>query len=179
MGFKQGLENVVEAARLSQADPDLRWVLMGDGSNSEHLKRLGRGLPNLDFLPLCAEADYGSVLDAADILLLNERATVEEMSLPSKLTSYFSSGRPVAAAVRGDGAAAAELARAGAPEPIPPGDAAALVRLVRELAASPQRRGRYGALARRYAHRALGPGRALARMESILIGSPSGPDGSD
>jgi glycosyltransferase involved in cell wall biosynthesis len=179
MGFKQGLENVVEAARLSRADPNVRWVLMGDGSKGQDLRRLGAGLPNLTFLPLCEAADYGSILDAADILLLNERASVEEMSLPSKLTSYFSSGRPVAAAVRGDGAAAAELTRAGAPEPVPPGDALALVRLVLELAACPDRRARHGRLARRYAQQTLQPGGALHRMESIIIGARSRPIGSD
>jgi glycosyltransferase involved in cell wall biosynthesis len=170
MGLKQGLENVIAAARLTQADPNLRWVLMGEGSQRSQLWRAAAGMPNLQFLPLCQAADYPAVLDAADILLLNERGSVHEMSLPSKLTSYFASGRPVAAAVRSDGAAATELARAGAPAPVPPGEPAQLVRLVRELAAIADRSAAYGRQARAYADRNLGHEQAMLRMEAVLCG---------
>jgi glycosyltransferase involved in cell wall biosynthesis len=170
MGFKQGLQNVVEAARISQGNQALRWVLMGDGSQRDQLHRLAAGLPNLEFRPLCDASEYGSMLDAADILVLNERPGVAEMSLPSKLTSYFVSGRPVAAAVHAEGAAAAELARAGAPAPVPPGDPAALLRRVCELSACPERRDAYGQRARDYAQRNLSPAGALHRLESIILG---------
>ncbi len=111
------------------------------------------------------------MLDAADILLLNERGSVHEMSLPSKLTSYFASGRPVAAAVRSDGAAAEELARAGAPAPVPPDEPAQLVRLVRELSPPSPIDGRCALTARRvaYADRNLANEQAMVlRMEAVL-----------
>jgi glycosyltransferase involved in cell wall biosynthesis len=171
MGFKQGLENVVDAARLTAADPILRWVLMGDGSQRVELQRSATGLPGLEFRPLCDDAEYGSVLAAADILLLNERSSVEQMSLPSKLTSYFSSGRPVAAAVRDGGATAAELVRAGAPTPVPPGDPAALVRLVGELASDPARRDHHGRVQRSFARRQLSFVAAMGAMEVIVCPS--------
>jgi glycosyltransferase involved in cell wall biosynthesis len=171
MGFKQGLENVVEAARLAQGEPRLRWVLMGDGSQFDRLRIAASGLPNLEFRPLCSDADYGSVLDAADILLLNERLSVAQMSLPSKLTSYFSSGRPVAAAVRPDSATAAELRLAGAPSPVAPSDPAALLQLIRELAACPERCAAYGRSQRDFALRNLSFGQAMRDMEVILCPS--------
>jgi hypothetical protein len=34
-------------------------------------------------------------MQAADILLVNEKPGVKEMSIPSKLTTYYLSGRPV------------------------------------------------------------------------------------
>jgi len=168
MGYKQDLGNVVAAARITRTQPDLRWALMGDGSQRAALARQAAGLPNLQFLPLCEPAEYGPILVAADILLLNERPSVEEMSLPSKLTSYFSSGRPVAAAVHSGGAAGRELARAGAPSPVPPGEPHRLVALVRELADSPALREHHGRTARDYAELELAPVVAMRRLESIL-----------
>ena len=92
MGNKQDLGNVIDAARLAGNREDIRFVLMGDGSQRAALARQAQGLDNVAFLPPAPENEYADLLAAADILLLNERATVKDMSLPSKLTSYFRSG---------------------------------------------------------------------------------------
>jgi glycosyltransferase involved in cell wall biosynthesis len=68
-----------------------------------------------------SDQDYSALLSAADLLLVNERTTQMEMSLPSKLTSYLYSERPVLAAVPRGGATwkfldgIAELVEAGNP----------------------------------------------------------------
>jgi glycosyltransferase involved in cell wall biosynthesis len=168
MGLKQDLGNIIEAARLSQDRPDLRWVLMGEGSQRAHLEEQGRGLPNLQFLPLCDDETYRNILAAADVLLLNERAGLTEMSLPSKLTSYFTSGRPVVAAVHPDGASARELKRAGALDPVEPNCPAALVARVEELRASPALCAEHGALAATYAREELTEAAAMRRYEAVI-----------
>jgi glycosyltransferase involved in cell wall biosynthesis len=61
-------------------------------------------LGNILILPAVAEDQYSTLLSAADLLLVNERSTQMEMSLPSKLTSYLYSERPVIAAVPRGGA---------------------------------------------------------------------------
>jgi len=166
MGFKQGLSNVVRAARLTRHRRDLRWVLMGDGSQRDCLRQEAAGLPNLDFLPLATEQSYPDVLAASDVLLLNERAGVTEMSLPSKLTSYFASGRPVAAAVTPTGFTARELARAGAADPVLPDDPAALVQLVEYLNGPAGQR--HAAACLEYAQTHLDPSLALRRLVALL-----------
>jgi glycosyltransferase involved in cell wall biosynthesis len=101
MGYKQGLENVIESARLAaQAQAPLLFVLMGDGSQRPMLRRRAakHGLRNVQFLDLQPTAMFPSVLAAADVLLINQRGSVRDMSLPSKLTSYYAAGRPVVAA---------------------------------------------------------------------------------
>ena len=68
------------------------------------------------------DSTYSALLSSADLLLVNERPTQKEMSLPSKLTSYLYSQRPVLAAVPKDGATwkflegIAERVDAGKPE---------------------------------------------------------------
>lgn len=168
MGLKQGLEVVVEAARLTRDRQNLRWVLMGDGSQRADLQRLGHDLPNLEFLPLCDTDDYPEILAAADILLLCERPGVLDMSLPSKLTSYFTSGVPVASAVSAEGSTAKELARAGALAPTAPGDAAALVDQILALGGDPLRRTSLAATAARHAKENLTFAAASRRLDAVL-----------
>ena len=117
MGYKQGLDNVVEAARLAQraapgARSPLLFVLMGDGNQRNSIARLAAkyALTNVRILPLQPAETFASVLAAADILLINQRGSVDDMSLPSKLTSYFASGRPVVAAAAAHSETARELA---------------------------------------------------------------------
>lgn len=128
MGFKQDLENVVNAARIaaSRAYP-VRFVLMGDGNERRRLESLAVGMPNIDFIDPCPRETFMKVLAAADVLLLNERSSARDMSLPSKITSYFQSGRPVLAAVPLEGTTATELKRSGGAHIVPAGDPTALV----------------------------------------------------
>ena len=90
MGVKQGLENVVEAARLAQGrNSTVRFVLLGDGNQRAALERSASGLKRIAFIDSVGDREYQEVMRAADVLLVNELVGVAEMSVPSKLTSYF------------------------------------------------------------------------------------------
>jgi len=96
MGVKQGLENVVEAARLAEnSNRQVSFVLVGGGNQLEKLKESAAGLKNLFFIPPVSEPELANLMQAADVLLVNERPGVKEMSIPSKLTTYFLAGKPV------------------------------------------------------------------------------------
>lgn len=169
MGLKQDLGNVVECARLLADRRDVLVVLMGDGNQRAALEEQGAGIPGLRFLAPVDMDVYPDVLRAADLLLVNERASVGDMSLPSKLTSYFSTGMPVLAAVGSDGSCAREVERtAGGAERIEPEDPAGLRDAVLALAADPDRRARMGAAAQEYADRNLGRGSAAQAVRSFV-----------
>ncbi len=122
MGAKQDLENVVRAADSLAGDSHIKIYLVGHGNQEAKLKSLCAGKNNIAVLPAVSDADYSALLSAADLLLVNERSTQMEMSLPSKLTSYLYSERPVIAAVPRGGATwkfldgVAELVEAGDPK---------------------------------------------------------------
>lgn len=166
MGLKQGLEVLVEAARLA---PEVQVVLMGDGSQREHLRALAGGLPNLEFAPPADDADFPDVLAAADVLLVTQRASVLDMSVPSKLTSYFAAGRPVVASVAAAGGTAQEVLHSGAGVLVPPEDAGALLEAVRALAGDPGAAERLGARGPVYVQAHLSRGAGLARMDALLL----------
>lgn len=128
MGVKQGLENVVDAARLADTSArDVRFVLMGDGNQKDHLVQYAVGVSSIDFMEPVSNDDFMDVLGAADVLLVNEKLGVAEMSVPSKLTSYFKAGRPVLAATAEVGATATELRSSQGGVHVVAGDPAALL----------------------------------------------------
>lgn len=170
MGLKQDLQNVVAAAALARrAAPLLRFVLMGDGSQRAALERAAVGLGNISFLPPCSNDEYPNVLAAADALLINERPTAVNMSLPSKLTSYFSAGRPVVAASVADGATGAELRRARAAVVVPPGCPDILVAQLHELSRDRNRQETLGRNAAEYARQNLDSRARLAELAEMTL----------
>lgn len=127
MGAKQGLENVVEASRLAAASGSpVRFVLLGDGNQRVALEEMGSN-SHLEFIDPLGDEEFMPTLRAADILLVNERPGLTEMSVPSKLTSYFSTGRPVLAATDLSSVTAEEMALARAGVRVDAADPAALV----------------------------------------------------
>jgi glycosyltransferase involved in cell wall biosynthesis len=108
------------------------------------------------------------MLRAADVLLLNQRASVSDMSLPSKLASYFSSGRPVVAAVAPGSEAAAVVERAGAGVVISPGDPRALASALHTLRTRPETARALGRRGQAYAERHLTVEGALAGYNAFL-----------
>ncbi|MFH8516366.1 glycosyltransferase [Streptomyces gelaticus] len=165
MGLKQGLEVLVEAARLA---PDVRVVLMGDGNQREALLGRAVGLRNLDILPPADAGEFTDILAAADVLAVTQRASVLDMSVPSKLTSYFVSGRPVVASVAGAGGTAQEVQRSGAGLLVAPEDPAALLSAVRKLIEAPARADALGANGPQYVARHLSREAGLARFDALL-----------
>lgn len=114
MGQKQGLDNVVEAARLATARGSrVRFVLMGDGNQRKRLEASADDVTRLDFVDPLPGNQFQSALAAARILLVNELPGIKEMAVPSKLTSYFSAGVPVVAATDEGSVTASEIDSSG------------------------------------------------------------------
>ena len=113
--------------------------------------------------------EFEALLGASDLLLLNQRAGIGDMSLPSKLTSYFGAGQPVVAAVAPDGETAQEMHAAQAGLVVAPDDPAALVEGIRYLRDEPERAAAYGECAREYAETVLAAEGILADYERFVI----------
>lgn len=154
MGAKQGLENVVEAAKALGANAKVKIYLVGHGNQEANLKRLCEGIENISVVEAVADDQYSALLAAADLLLVNERSTQMNMSLPSKLTSYLYSERPVLAAVPRGGATwkfldgIAELVEADKPF--------LLASAIRELSQNPEKRNDLASKGLEFAQKNLG-----------------------
>ena len=168
MGMKQGLESVVAAARMADDQQlPVDFVLVGDGNQRRALVDLAQGCQRLHLVDPVDEADYPYVLAAADVLLLNERPGVKEMSLPSKLTSYVTAARPIVAAVEPGGITHNVLADHRAAVLVPPGSPAPLLGALTELAMDDGRRAELVANAQRLGQEEYGRPSAEQRYRAF------------
>ncbi|MCL6442600.1 MAG: WcaI family glycosyltransferase, partial [Alicyclobacillus sp.] len=97
MGEKQGLETVIEAARLLESEQQIHFVFVGDGSRRKALEQAVAGLRNVSFLPVQPKARLNEVLAAADVHLVVQRRDAADLVMPSKLGNILAAGRPVLA----------------------------------------------------------------------------------
>ena len=139
---KQGIEILVEAARLLQHRADIAFVICGEGPNRAELERLAAGLSNMQLHDLQPAAQMGAMLTMADVHLLPQIAGAADLVLPSKLTNMLASGQPVIATCDAGTGLYGEVDGCGLVTP--PGDAAALAAAISALAADPVRRAELG-----------------------------------
>ena len=163
MGAKQALENVVEAAQELNGNSRIKIYLVGHGNQESNLKALCQGKKNISVMAAVSDEDYSALLSAADLLLVNERSTQMEMSLPSKLTSYLYSERPVLAAVPRGGATWKFLN--GFAELVEAGDPKSLALKIEELSTNNNRRDELARLGLEFAVKNLDP--AIGRAKYL------------
>lgn len=171
MGAKQGLESVVAAAqRAAERGSAVRFVLLGDGNQRPALEALtaAGGDARLQFIDPLDDDDFFAVLGSADALLVNERPGLTEMSVPSKMTTYFSTGLPVIAAVDPSSTTHDEMQAAEAGPCVPAAQPDALVDAAEQLAADPAAALAYGRNGRAYRERLLTESAAIARFAEVL-----------
>lgn len=94
IGEKQGLENILYAAKNLRAEHKCKFLIVGEGSSKKRLQILSKKLmtENVDFLPLQEYADLPSLLAMADLHLVIQKKGVADAVLPSKLTNILSAG---------------------------------------------------------------------------------------
>jgi glycosyltransferase involved in cell wall biosynthesis len=152
------------------SDELVLFVLAGDGSERVrlHHRYLEEDIRQARFLDSQPWGRYERMLESADVLLINQRASATQMSLPSKLTSYLLAGKPIVAAVPENSETAAEVRATGAGVVIPTRNPDALVRAVLDLRNDPKRRDELGQRGREFALRYLTPERILPGYDRFV-----------
>lgn len=113
MGKAQALSTLLDAAVLLQARGSrISFVFVGGGVEVSGLQKRANdlGLLNVIFIPPVPMAEVGTLLAAADALLVHlRRDPLFTITIPSKTQAYMAVGKPLLMAVDGD---AADLVRA-------------------------------------------------------------------
>ena len=175
MGVKQGLENVVEAARLASGQGSrVRFVLLGDGNQRAVLERAEKGVEALRMLPSLYDDAFRRALAAADVLLVNERPGVAGMAVPSKLTSYFSTGLPVIAATDPGSVTESEIFLSEGGISVPAGDPQALLSAAEMLGGDSVRSAELGRAGRRFRDERLSSRASFDTYAQLLQGLAQG-----
>ena len=172
-GMSNDLGVVLEAAQIVSGQPEIAFVLIGDGKEKSALmtRTAEMGLENVHFLPPVPKTQMGESLAAADACV----AILKPIPLygtvyPNKVFDYMAAGRPVILAI--DGVIRELVEEADAGVFVPPGDPAALAEAIAYLANEPETRRAMGARGRRYVEehfdRAALAERLTELMESML-----------
>lgn len=177
IGPTQGLESVVEAARLLVSESSIRFVFVGEGAAKSELEQLAesRGLKNTLFIPFQSREMLPQVLATADVSLVTLKRGLGADSVPSKLYSILASGRPVIASVdaASDTSRLAREAQCGTfAEPENP---SALANAILNLAHDASLRQRLGENGRNYVWNFRSKRDAAERFQELILSSVNCP----
>ena len=170
IGVVQGLECVLDAAKLLSDHESVRFVLVGDGTARKSLmERTNQlGLRNVQFVPYRPFSEMPEVLATADVSLVSLVEGVGSGALPSKSFSILASGRPLLASIDPDSDLVHLVRCADAGICVPPGSPRLLAEAITKLENEPRLRKRYGDNGRAYALRYHSPQEAAIRFEELL-----------
>jgi glycosyltransferase involved in cell wall biosynthesis len=151
IGAAQDFETILAAAERLKARTDIQWVVLGDGrmygwvQDEVRRRRLSETVHLLGRHPLESMPAFFAHADA--LLVTLRREPIFALTIPGKVQSYLASGRPIVAALDGEGARI--IVEAGAGVVSPAEQPGALAEAVVSLAEMPkedrERMGRRGA----------------------------------
>ncbi len=167
MGAKQGIEQLIDAARLLVDRPSIRIVICGEGAGLSKMQAMARDLANVRFLPLQPPDRLNALLNLADVHVLPQKPSVADLVMPSKLIGMLASGRPVVATAQPGSEVAAVVEQCGIV--VPPEDPAALAGAITRLSEDASERSRLGSKARAYAAQHFRRDEILGAFELRLL----------
>ena len=167
MGEKQGLEIIIDAAKILINEPQLKFVMCGDGAAYNRLRILGQDVSNIQWLNLQPVERLNELLNIADIHLLPQRADAADLVMPSKLTGMLASGRPVVATANPDTEVWQVVQKCGVT--VSPGDAKSFADAILLLANDSDKRAKLGCAARQYAEQQFDHDVVLSCFEKELV----------
>ncbi len=174
LGAAQDLSTLIAAAEHLKDHSDVQWIIIGDGRMRDwlHTQVRDKGLEHcVHLLGTRAATAMPRYFALADVLLVTlKKQPIFALTVPSKLQSYLACGRPIIAALEGEGA---RLVReAGVGLTAPPEDAQALASAVIEMKdASPACREQMGARGREFFEKHFDRTRLIERLEGWMMDS--------
>jgi glycosyltransferase involved in cell wall biosynthesis len=173
IGLANGVDYVVRmAAHLSDLDPDIRVVVVGDGAQRDEVRALADRLGVLDrtffLLPAVRRKDVVAYFGACD-LALSTFLDIPELSAnsPNKIFDALAAGRPIA--VNNGGWVAEMIAETNAGLVLEPNDPVAAAEAVAKFVRHPEAGADARAAARKLARDRFDRDRHARELESILM----------
>ncbi len=171
IGAAQSFETILAAAEALRNSHTLQWIIVGEGRQAGWVREeiMRRGLDRCVHLLGQQPSDSMPAWFAqADVMLVTLRKDpIFALTIPSKIQSYMACGRPILAALDGEGARVVEEASAGIV--VPAEDAKALVDAVIRLSKMPtEEREMMGQNGRRYFLQEFQRDALIVRLDSWM-----------
>lgn len=169
IGQAQGLDVVLQAMNQLK-DPNLQFVIVGDGSAKAELEKMTQylGLTGVLFLGRRPSEDMSALFAKSDFLLVSlKKDYLFSLVIPSKVQAYMQAGKPVVAFLDGEGARVVTEAQCGVSAKAE--DASALEKALRELLNTGQAKlDNMGMAGRVYFEKHFTESKVISQIENIL-----------
>lgn len=134
LGLTQDFETVLEAAERLRAWPDLKILIVGDGTRRGWLegRLMQNPMPNIKLLPYQPRSQVPQVYASSDICLVPLKRGTANETFPSKIYTIMAAGRPIIASADPDSELSWVVEQAGCGWSIIPGDPHALAERIEQ-----------------------------------------------
>lgn len=103
IGTAQSVDTIIRAAQLTKDISNLRWHIVGDGSELNNLKDMAQGMGQVIFhgrKPLEEMPKYYAMADAMVVAM--QKDPILSLTLPGKVQTYMAAGKPIIGAIEGE-----------------------------------------------------------------------------
>ena len=168
IGAAQSLSTVIEAARILKNE-NIRWHIIGDGSELENLKKQAQGMENIIFYGRKPSEEMPRYYAMADAMLVTlTKDPFISLTLPGKVQTYMAAGKPILAAADGETPMILNKAECGWFAKAE--DAEEFACVVQRFIAYPDKE-KLGEKARTYYYTSFTREQFMNRMETELVGA--------
>jgi lipopolysaccharide/colanic/teichoic acid biosynthesis glycosyltransferase/glycosyltransferase involved in cell wall biosynthesis len=170
LGPANDIPTLLRAADRLRNEPDIRFLLIGDGKARAELEATARErtLPNVTFTGPLSKAEIPEALAASDacVAILRD-IPMFRTTYPNKVFDYMAAGRPTILAI--DGAIRQVIEAAGGGICVPPGDDRALAEAVLALSRDRPRARALGRAARSFVVEHFNRHNQAAEFEDLVL----------
>ena len=168
VGLSQSFDLIRAAANRWADDPDLVFVINGEGAARVDVDRWARSMPNVRVVDFGSRDDVPMILGAADLHVVLLRRGLAKSSTPSKLYGILAAGRPVLASIDEGSEVSSVIKEHDLGLAVPPDDEWSFCRALDQLLANREELAAMGERGRAFAEAWLTPRAQAAAYEALF-----------
>lgn len=170
IGLMQGIETIVDAAEKLQAEEEIQFVIFGNGSEEESIKKRikDKHLTNIQLYPLQPLEWVSEVYSLGDISIIPCKPGTGSAGMPSKTWTIMATGTAIIGSFDTGGELDKTLREAGCGYCVEAGDSSKLAETIKELHANPDKVSQMGSNARKYAEENVSKSKAVGQYIEII-----------
>ncbi len=169
VGLSQSFELIRSAAQRWQDNPDVHFVINGEGAARPEIDRWSGELDNVTVVDFAPRSEVSEVLGAADLHLVLLKTGLAKSSTPSKLYGILASGRPVLASIDTGSEVASVVEQADCGVSVPPEDTEAFCTALAKMLDQPEELAAMGQRGRTFVETWLTPAVQAERYEDLFL----------
>lgn len=172
IGHSQNMRLLLDAAKeLREELPDLRFVLIGEGTATDEVATAieAEGIDNVRMLPFQPYEDIAHVFSLGDVGLVISKPGIGNSSVPSKTWSILAAQRPVLASFDDDSALSSLIREVNCGAAVQAGEKGAFKAALRTMYADREANKAMGARGRQYLETELNKDKCVGMYVDTLL----------